>query len=333
MPVLESPRYTPPFYARNRHVQTIVPVALRKIPEITYTRQELSTPDGDFIHVDWVRQGNSGLAVIAHGMESSSRSHNVMGLARTLVGSGWDIAALNARGCSGVVNRLPRYYHAGATEDLSFLIDHIIREGPYANIALAGFSLGGNMVFKYLGEQGSSIPAKVKAAAGVSVPLNLESCARKLAQPRNRFYMNRFLQSYYKKLKLKARLFPDIIDVDGYSRIRTFEELDNRYTAPLHGFEDAADYWHRASAAGYLDSITIPTLLINSRDDPFLTPDCFPEEAARENPNLFVLFPGRGGHCGFMESRLFTLRGPWRVCADYWHETVIRDFFDRDQSA
>jgi hypothetical protein len=219
-------------------------------------------------------------------------------MAEALHGAGWDILAWNFRGCGTEPNRLARFYHSGETGDIAAVVRHAA--GSYEGIALIGFSLGGNVTLKYLGEAPS--PPPVVAAAAISTPVDLASSAGALdGRQGNRIYLHRFLQTLIAKVEAKARRFPNELDASGARAIRTFQEFDNRYTAPLHGFRDATDYWTRASARPYLPRITVPALLLNACDDPFLTPESFPFAEANANPFLFLEAPAWGGHVGFLD--------------------------------
>jgi len=238
-------------------------------------------------------------------------------MVRVLNKGGWDATALNFRGCSGECNKKLRFYHSGDTGDLQTVISHLSAQGRYSEIALVGFSLGGNVVLKYLGEREAGLPEVIRKAVAISVPCDLTSSSHRLAEPVNRLYLKRFLRMLRKKIRMKMAIMPDLISDDGYGSIKTFKEFDNRYTAPANGFENAEDYWKRASSKPFLRSISIPTLLINAADDPFLTEQCFPVEEARENPFLFVEIPDHGGHVGFVT---FNRSG------EYWSESRVLSF-------
>jgi hypothetical protein len=279
-------------------VQTVLPVLLPRRVNLSFERERWELADGDFLDLDWARSGRQRVAILSHGLEGSSKNACVRGMAAALVAAGWDVLAWNFRGCGGEPNRLLRFYHSGETGDLAAVIGYAAAE--YARIALIGFSLGGNVTLKYLGEAG--IHPAVVAGAGISVPVDLAASVRVLDQRwANRIYVRRLLEPLVTKVEAKARLFPDQLDVAGARAIRTFAEFDNRYTAPLHGFRDASDYWARSSARRFLPRITVPTLLLNTRNDPLLAPECFPFEEAEANPALFLEAPESGGHIGFLD--------------------------------
>jgi uncharacterized protein len=295
MPLINSSFYKRPLYLLNGHFETIVPSAFRKIEDVTYQRERLELKDGDFLDLDWKRSHGNRLVIISHGLEGSSDRHYSKGMARHFFNAGWDALAWNCRSCSGEINRLPRFYHHGATEDLSAVIDHAERKG-YSNIVLVGFSMGGSLSLKYIGERAAS---PVKAVVAFSVPCHLGSSASELDKPGKSFYRNRFLRKLEKKIKAKAELFPDLISARDFDQVTTFEQFDNRYTAPLHGFKDAHDFYTRASSGNYLADIKIPALIVNALNDPFLPPACYPIELTRNHAYVHLETPRHGGHVGF----------------------------------
>lgn len=297
MPLLPS-TYRKPWYLWNCHAETIVPSLFRKVEGVAYERQRLELPDGDFLDLDWLRGGFGRCLIISHGLEGSSERHYVKGMARYFYDRGWDVLAWNCRSCSGELNRLPRFYHHGATEDMAAVVEEAMR-AAYPIIALAGISMGGSLTLKYLGERGAQVPRVIRAAAAFSVPCDLGASAARLEQRGMEFYKNRFLKKLGRKIQAKAARFPDVISAEGFSRIRTFRDFDNRYTAPLHGFADADDFYARAACLPFLPAITVPTLLVNAHNDPFLTPSCFPQTIAKSHDHLFLEVPPTGGHTGF----------------------------------
>jgi predicted alpha/beta-fold hydrolase len=287
----------PPFYLFNSHLETIVPSLLRKI-DGTYERERLELTDGDFLDLDWMRGHQDKLVIISHGLEGNSQRHYSKGVAHYFYQRGWDALAWNCRGCSGEMNRLPRFYHHGATEDIAAVIDHAIQK-KYTQIALVGFSMGGSMSLKYIGERKDKLPPEIKSTVVFSVPCDLGSSARELDKPNKKFYLNRFLKKLEKKIKTKSQKFPDLISIKGFEKIKTFRDFDNRYTAPLHGFSDADDFYAKASSGPYLSFIQIPALIVNALNDPFLPDACYPRDVAKTHPYVHLEIPERGGHVGF----------------------------------
>jgi len=320
MPLISS-TYEARGIARNGHVQTVVMGICRRAPKIHWARSRYHTGDGDFYDVDWQRRpGHRRLAVVLHGLEGSARSAYVRSLADQLGRSGWDVAAINLRGCSGELNRSVGFYHSGLTDDLAGLLSHSDVESGYDHVGLVGFSLGGNILLKYLGDRGRQVPARICGAVAVSVPCDLTHAGPHMDRPANQIYTRYLVRSLCRKIRAKARVYPGRLNLQGLDRIRTFSEFDDRFTAPLHGFIDAHDYWGRASGAAVADRIRVPTLLINARDDPFLPAGCFPWEIARRSPWLYLETPASGGHLGFADSL-------WRRTS--WMDGRIRRFLDQ----
>ena len=316
MPLVRS-TYTPPRGFQNPHLQTIFAGRLRRVEGVRYRRERIETPDGDFLDLDISHVGADRAAVISHGLEGSADRAYVRGMVRTLNRRGWDAVAWNFRGCSGEPNRRLRLYHSGATEDLDAVVQHALR--GYAHVALVGFSLGGNLTLKYLGERGDAVDARVARAVALSVPVDLAASSLALARWENGLYMRYFLRSLRRKVHVKAQQFPGEISTAGLARIRDFRGFDDRYTAPLHGFEDAEDYWQRSSSKRFIGGIRIPTLLVNAADDPFLAPACYPTEAARRSEHFWLETPAHGGHVGFV-----TFGGD----GEYWSERRAAAFLD-----
>ncbi|MEO1050136.1 MAG: alpha/beta fold hydrolase [Bacteroidota bacterium] len=300
MPLISQSSYKAPFYFRNRHVTTVIASTLRKIKHFEYERERITIADGDFLDLDWAKRGSTKLVVLSHGLEGSADRHYVKGTAKHFYNHGWDVLAWNCRSCSGEINRKPRFYHHGATEDLEEVVSHAISSGQYEQIILIGFSMGGNLSLKYAGERGEALSELVKGVVAFSVPCNLESSVEELAKPGNGFYRKRFLRKLSKKIKLKAEMYPDLISVDGIDDITDFPEFDNRYTAPLHGFTDAYDFYRKVGSERYLESIRIPCLLVNAANDPFLGERCYPTTIARESRYLHLEIPDGGGHVSFL---------------------------------
>ena len=304
--------YHPPLLFRSAHLQTIYPTLFRRVPLVTSRSERIQTPDNDFLDLDWSPpNGAKRLAILTHGLEGHSRGAYCQGMAGTLQRAGWDILAWNFRGCSGEPNHKLQSYHSGATGELQIVLDHVFSNTTYDEIILVGFSLGGNLMLKYLGDAGPSLDGRIRAAVALSVPCDLATSARKLEHWQNRLYMRRFMWSLRQKVHEKALRFPDQITTDGLDIMRTFAEFDGRYTGPIHGFKDADDYWNQSSCISVLEDITIPTLLINALDDPFLTPACFPHKAAKANPSFQMETPKHGGHLGFVE---------FNEAGQYWSE-------------
>lgn len=315
MPVVES-TYRAPLLLGNRHVQTCLPTLFRKVAGVAYEREELDLADGAFLRLDWSRVGSRRLAVLSHGWEGHTRRSYMLGMVRALNRAGWDCLCWLFRWCDGVTNRTPTCTHNGSVEDVRAVVEHGLASGRYDTAALVGFSMGGNLNLNYLGRDPDRVPAEVKASVGFSVPLDLDGCGRALMQPTNTFYRRRFLDSLCAKIHRMAVAFPDRVDPTGVEEIVDFADFDERYTAPLHGFVDGADYRRRSSSLAVLDRVRVPTLIVNAANDSFLSPACYPYALCERNPHLFLEVPHTGGHCGFVDF----------PGGEYWSEVRTRGF-------
>ena len=303
MPVIDC-HYRPPFLLANGYLQSILPSLVRRIDCEHFERERLVTDDGDFLDLDWSRvsplSAGKTLLIISHGLEGHSRRPYVAGVAREANSEGWDVLAWNFRSCSGEMNKTLRFYHSGATDDLQRVIEHAHGLG-YQNIHLVGFSMGGNLSLLYVGRQGRDLPEHVKSVVAFSVPCDLAASASRLAERKNKIFMWRFLKDLKEKIEAKALDFPEAVNSDNYHQIKTFQHFDDRYTAPIHGFSNAEDYWRQSSCKPVLKDIRIPALLVNAKNDPFLPASCFPYAEARESEWLSLEVPRSGGHVGFIE--------------------------------
>jgi uncharacterized protein len=303
MPLITRSEYHPPRLWRNPHLQTVYSSLFRRAPAVPYHRERITTPDGDFLDLDLALASPRAtrVALLAHGLCGSSKSTYMRGMCAALLDAGWDVLSWNMRGCSGEPNHHLRSYHSGATEDLDLVVSHVERLGVYRSIALIGFSLGGNIVLKYLGEREESLPSSVAAAVVFSVPCDLRDSAETLARISRFPYMQAFLKDLRVTLEAKHLRWPDQVDLKRFRSIRTFHEYDERYTAPIHGFESALHYWEQCSSKRYLGGIRRPVLLVNALDDPFYGEASIPQQEARESQFVWLETPRFGGHVGFVE--------------------------------
>lgn len=317
MPILPC-AYSPPFWLRNGHVNTLWPAFFRKIVAHPVRRTRLEMPDGDFVDLDIAHSSCGGgerkAAILSHGLEGNTRRVYMLGMAQALLEAGWDVVGRNMRGCSGELARFPGKYHMGETEDLHAIVQYCQAQG-WEKLVLGGFSMGGSQTLKYLGEEPSIVPPVVKAAFGISVPCDLVGASRRLSSSACVIYMKYFMRSMLPRTRAMAARYKDFPSVEGLERIRTFGEFDERFTAPLNGFSSAMDYWTRCACLPHVEKIAVPTLLINAGDDPFLTPSCTPHEQARRSQRLFLETPAYGGHVGFAG-----------VSPRYWTESRVVDF-------
>lgn len=297
MPLIPS-SYRPPYYFRNGHVSTLVPALFRRVMPVPYERERIELPDGDFLDLDWSRKGAARLVILSHGLEGSARRNYMQGMVHFMNGAGWDALAWNCRSCSGEINRLPRFYHHADTADLGHVIRHALSAG-YREVLLSGFSMGGSMILNYLGEKGENADERIRGAVVYSVPVKMRSSVDALARRENRIYRRRFLRKLENKIRMKSQKFPGKISADNWEEIRYFPDFDNRYTAPLHGFRDADDFYETASAVNRLEQIRRPVLLVNALNDPFLGPACYPHEMCASLRYVYFEAPAFGGHVGF----------------------------------
>lgn len=298
-----------PSWAKNRHVQTIWPRFIQKRVPLKYSMERLTLPDDDFVDVAWGPKPEepSGIIVMFHGLEGSIRSHYANDMMANLSVNGWQVVMMHYRGCSGVPNLKPRGYHSGETGDPSFFLDWLNQKFPQIPKVAVGFSLGGNMLLKLLGEN----PAQkwLNAAIAISSPLKLSECAKSINHGFSRVYQKYLLNSIKTTLRKKMSFidYRKLIQLTGddVDSITSFAQFDEKVTAPLHGFEDANDYYEKCSAYHFLSAIHCPTLVLHSIDDPFMNHLVVPkeEELAR---NVTLELSERGGHVGFMQGSVFS---------------------------
>lgn len=314
MPVLADDDYRPSLLFRQKHLNTIYPYLFRKTSGFKYGRITLDLPDGDFMHLDTVCSGNKRLIILLHGLEGNSESQYMRSNTKHFSKRQWDVVCMNHRSCSGVLNNKPYAYHSGWTEDLHHVIQHY--EKAYDDIVLLGFSLGGNISLKYIGDGIYPLSDKLKAVVAVSAPIDLRGCSVCISSKENRVYQKNFLKTLKQKMKAKAPIYPDHFDKDRIDAIQSLLEFDDVVTGPIHGFTGADDYYTRCSSKQFLHQIRIPTLLIQAKDDPFLSEESYPYAIAQASKYLHFLPSTYGGHVGF------TTFGS----SMYWNEKKLIDF-------
>ncbi|MEX2511413.1 MAG: alpha/beta fold hydrolase [Cyclobacteriaceae bacterium] len=297
MPVIENPQYSHPHLMFNGHMQTVLPAIFRNPKRLAFDRERISTPDGDFLDLDWLSADRKQLVIISHGLEENSQRPYMAGMAKVFFDNGFDVVNWNFRGCSGEMNKKPVFYHSGATYDLGTVVSHVHRK--YDHLYLIGFSLGGNLTLKYLGENHGTQQAKIRKAVTISVPLDLASSSQLLSSRENRLYSLNFLISLKQKIRQKSLIFPELINAKRLKVISTIIGFDDHYTAPLHGFINAEDYYQQCSSLFILEKIKIPTLILNAENDPFLSQTCYPKTLGSQMEMIYMEFPKHGGHVGF----------------------------------
>ena len=301
MPVFSS-TYQMPALFKHGDISTVYSALCRKVSGVVYERETFELSDGDFLHLDWSKRQSKKLCVIMHGLEGNTQRSYMKGMVKKFNEKGWDSLAINFRGCSSTMNRLYRSYHSGATEDLKEVTDHICSLHRYTSIALVGFSLGGNVLLKYLGEESKTINPKIKAGIAISTPCDLQGARNKIMKPRNRLYELRFLKRLKQKLIEKHTRFPNRLQLSDIIKVKTLKEFDDLYTAPTHGFKNAMNYYTLCSSKPLLPQIKIPCLIINAQNDPLLSSSCYPIQEATQNDFLYLDMPKYGGHVGFCQS-------------------------------
>ena len=315
MPIIES-SYSPG-WLYHRHLSTIYMGRLRRIPAPPYKRERIVYDTDDFLDLDWINSGSKSLYIITHGLEGSSNSHGVRSIASYFSKLGHDVLALNLRGCSGEANRKVASYNSGSSDQLSFIIDYAIKNRNYDSIYLIGISVGGNITLKYLGESGSNLDSKIRAAVAISVPCDLSGSSDALEKLQNRLYLMDFIISLKKKVIEKADLMQGLIDLERIKNCKTFKDFDAFFTAPVNGYATSQEYYQKASCLQLLNRISLPTLLISACDDPFLSQSCFPYNIAEDSKDLFLETPAKGGHVAFPVNGTRS-----------WIESRIESFFE-----
>jgi predicted alpha/beta-fold hydrolase len=303
--------YRAPAWLPGGHAQTIHASRWTPRVQVPYWRDRWDTPDYDFIDLDWVdtpdhtlqldQQDDTPLIVLFHGLEGSSNSHYARALMHAVTVNEGRGVVVHFRGCSGELNRLPRAYHSGDSTEMDWILRRLraTRSGP---IFVVGVSIGGNVLLKWLGEQGAAAREVVTRAAAISVPFDLGATADVLAQGFNRIYTHHFLATLKAKTTLKLQRYQALCDAKRMRAARTLREFDDAVTAPLHGFHSADDYYARASSRQFLAGIALPTLLVNARNDPFLPAQCLPT-AHEVSSHVELDTPEDGGHVGFVSGR------------------------------
>ncbi len=300
MPVLKS-TYTAPKFFKSAFAQTLYSVYLRQVPRIFYKREKVITPDRDFLYLDWLLNDPRRLVILSHGIVGDSQTTYTRGMAKVFAEQNWSVLAWNMRGRGGLTtNWHQKNYHLGYTDDLRFVVNHAIQKN-YKEVILIGFSMGANIVLKYLGEESKNLNETIKASVAFSAPIDIVSCGEQIDHPSRRLYSNRLLREVMENTISRISMITPMVDIERLLKVKTWREFDEIYTAPLYGFDSVLDYRKKASSKPLLSQISIPSLLINAKDDPLLSQECFPEDASVQNhPYLFGEFPENGGHLGFV---------------------------------
>ncbi|MGI9527656.1 MAG: YheT family hydrolase [Weeksellaceae bacterium] len=286
---------------------TIYMAKRRKVQGVHYQRERLELPDGDFIDLDWSRvtKPTTKCIILLHGLEGSSRSQYMLGLANKFNLDGYDVCAMNFRSCSGEPNRKFTSYHSGKTDDVVEVINYVLNQNQYNNLILNGVSLGANVALKLAGEN-EELPKELKAVIAISAPIDLAGSAGNLLKKRNFLYAYNFQQQLKQKVLQKHTQFPDQISLDKIKGIKNIVDFDNVYTAPAHGFKNAHDYYAKNSSLQFLENIRIPTLVLNAKNDSFISKKSFPYAIAKDHPYIYLETPEYGGHVAFWQKGEFS---------------------------
>lgn len=314
--------FKPAWWLLNSHLQTLWPPLFRReIKEMVIERERVDLPDGDFIDIDWVGRERKGqpLVLILHGLEGSIESHYAKGMLWSMAQHEWRGAFMHFRGCSGEPNRLARNYHSGETQDLQEIINILLKREPNTMLAAIGFSLGGNVLLKWLGETGVNNP--LRAGIAISVPFELHKAAARIQKGFSRFYQWYFIRCLRERLTFKFdRNQHREIDSSVFTEVFTMYDFDDKVTAPLHGFSGVDEYYTTASSRKFLSKIEVPTLILHAKDDPFMTEDVIPKPEEL-SPKVTLEVTEKGGHVGFVMGKY-----PWRP--EYWLEKRVPAFLE-----
>ncbi len=316
MPIITS-KFRPAWWLRGAHAQTLWSVFLRPKPTLSVERQRVELSDGDFIDLAWFGPKTGKTVLLLHGLEGGMESHYIGGVMKELSRRGYRACLMHFRGCSQEPNRLPQSYHSGLSSDPRLILKYLREDMGIDVYAAIGFSLGGNVLLKWLGEEGAQ--ATLQRAAVMSVPFRLDEAARRMSLGFSRVYQ-RFLvadlkQSYKDKCALVSS--PLHVDVD---TLNTFLEFDEHITAPLHDYRGADDYYTRASSRQFIPHIRVPTLILHALDDPFMFSHTAPTEEELSE-DVWLELPARGGHVGFIS-------GSIPGVAEYWGEKRVAEWID-----
>ncbi len=278
-------------------METLVPYFLSKRLNLPYKREKLELDDGDFIDLDWSLNNSDTLFIISHGFEGNSKDHFIEQTVDYFSRRGVDLLIWHYRSCGGELNRLPRFYHHGDVSDFRKVIDYASGKGQYNHIGLIGFSMGGNFVINYLG---SGNPNKqIKGGIVFSTPMDLSTASDQLSKGFNHKIERSFVEKWKRKIERKAKEFPELIDLDKLNAITTLDQLQKDFLLPLHGFSSQEEYFKKHSSAQFLIKIDVPLLIVNAKNDPLLSPNCYPYIQCQSSENVFLETPEFGGHTGF----------------------------------
>ena len=296
MPLLARSAYNPSFLFRRGHLSTIYMGGVKSFKPPKYNRFQLSLSDGDFLWVDYQLRDKKRAVILCHGLEGSSQSSYNNRAAYFILQEGYSVFAWNNRSCGGEMNNTIRLYHHGETEDLAAVVDDVLERG-FKEVYLLGYSMGGAQILNYLGRH--KVPTEVRAGVAISAPISLESSAKRMEKGLSKIYLKRFINKIKSKVIIKAREYPDVLNINSVRNIKSFEDLAEHFMVPVYGFKDLKDFYNQASPASSIAQINTPVLLLNALDDPIIGEGGFPFKIAEKHSYLYFEAPEHGGHCGF----------------------------------
>lgn len=315
--------YKPVWWATNKHLNTIIPNKIRLFEDFQWVREKIETPDNDFLHLDWsaiTQIPTDTIVVLVHGLEGSSKSGYIRGMAKQVNSIGLDAVALNLRSCSGEMNQQLNMYHSGKIDDLETALKHVNSKG-YKQVILIGFSLGGNLVLLYTGKKGSTSPIPLIKTIAISTPCDLNGSTTMLEKKSNTVYRLNFLMRLKNKAKKKQVQFPNAdLNWEAIFNAKTISEFDDHFTARIHGFKDSKDYYTQCSSLNVVDKISTSTWIINAQDDSFLSESCTPKNV--DNKHLQIIHPKKGGHVGFIDQL--------PLHKSQWHERLAAQIIENE---
>ena len=291
-----------PFWLFNGQLQTIIPGAFRRVDGVEYVRERLELEDGDFVDLDWVRQGSKKLIVLLHGLEGNSTRQYMLSAARFFGSHGWDVLSYNCRSCSEEINRNFQLYFHGETDDLRQVIDHVVAQDAYPEIVLSGYSMGGAMLSKYLSVNAGSLPAAIKCGISFSAPYDLAESIKWVEMRGNWIYNRMFRTRLKAKILLKDKQFPGRLDISRMDSLEKWVDFDAAYSAQLNGFDNVEDFYYAAACKNFLHDLDTPLLIVLAKNDPIVTTTCIPMELCKRHPKIKFELTKNGGHVGFAMS-------------------------------
>ena len=302
MPIIENSTYRAKGIAKNPHVSTLRANGFRKVPKVDYSRERIPTEDGDFLDLDWLYQENDRVLIMTHGLAGDTRRVYMRGMAHYFHDRGWDICAMNFRGCSGVPNLTAPYYHPAQVEDLSGVVQNALARRAYSSIGFVGFSMGGALTLNYLARNRELVPSQVVGACCFSVPCDLYSTVGRLSNKPGKMYGKMFLKMFKKRMIEKEKARPGTYDLEKLKAVKTLYDFDRDFNAPWYGHQSIQEFYDNLDPRPFLDQIQLPVLLVNAQNDPFMDDGSYPKEVAARSKYIHLEMPEHGGHMGFGKS-------------------------------